>query len=179
MKDEHFKILSTQTVFKGRIFDVVSEDLVLPNGSHVKREFVTHPGAVVIIPRLNSHSLLLIRQYRHAIRESILEFPAGTLEEGENPIECAKREVVEETGYSASDWADLGEIVPGPGFCNEVQYCFVAGDLKPSSQSLDEDEVIEVVEMSIADIQQEIATGRIKDAKSIAAFARAKFVGLI
>lgn len=179
MKSDQFRVLSQETVFAGRIFNVLSEQLVLPNGKQATREFVSHPGAVVILPRAKDGRLLMIKQYRHAIRETILEFPAGTLEAGENPLECAKREIIEETGHAAADWTDLGTLVPGPGFCNEVQYCFLADGLSEAVQNLDEDEVIEVVPLPPGEIEHAISQSKIKDAKSIAIYARAKFLGLL
>lgn len=179
MKNDQVKVLSQKTLLAGRVFDLVSEEFLLPNGKKVKRDFISHPGAVIIIPRVSAGRLLMIRQYRHAIREYILEFPAGTLERGEIPLECAKREVIEECGRSAQDWIDLGVLVPAPGFCNEIQRCFLADNLKPAAQNLDEDEIIEVAEMSVSEIEAAIAQGQIKDAKSIAILARAKFMGLL
>ena len=118
-------------VYQGRVFDLVEEEILLESGRQTRFARVVHPGAVVIIPRLGARTLLLIRQYRHAVGKTILEFPAGTLDAGEDPLTCARREIAEETGHIAARWQQLGTIYPAPGFCSETQHLFLADDLAP------------------------------------------------
>ena len=174
-----YEQLASQTVFQGRIFDVVDDTVRLPTGHETKRLTVTHPGAVVIIPQMEDGTLLLIRQYRHSVRAELLEFPAGTLEAQESPIACAQREICEEVGYAASEWIELGVQIPAPGFCNELQHGFLARGLTPQEAPGDEDEIIEVVPMSVGELEAAISDGSLTDAKTISLYARAKLKGLL
>lgn len=124
-------------------------------------------------------ALLMLKQYRHALRSSIFELPAGTLEAGEDPVVCAQREVREETGFGAKSIESLGIIHPAPGFCNEIQHLFFAKDLYLDPAPQDEDEVIEVVPMELSEVEQRILVGEITDAKTLAALYRAKLKGLL
>ena len=173
------ELLYSTTVFTGAVFDVVEERIRLATG-HIRRfALIRHPGAAVILPRQDDGTLFVIQQYRHALRKTLLEFPAGTLESGETPLACAQREIAEEIGYAARQWEDLGQLYPAPGFCNEVQYCFFATDLTPCVAQADEDELIEVVSMSSTQIAQAIQTGEMMDGKSIALYTRAHLRGLV
>ena len=140
---------------------------------------VRHPGAVVILPITNQGEILLIKQFRHPLEEFLLELPAGTLENGEDKLLCAKREIVEETGFSASTWSELGELVPAPGFCDEIQYCFIAKDLSPDFADKDLDEIIEPVSLSLSEIKKLISEFKIIDAKTIALIYRAELLGFL
>jgi ADP-ribose pyrophosphatase len=168
-----------RTVFAGPVFDLVDEQIRLPNGTTVHHLTVRHPGAVVIIPRQADGTLLVIRQYRHSVRQTLLEFPAGTRHPGEAPLACARREIAEEVGHVAYTWESVGEFHPAPGFCNEVQYGFVATDLQPCKATRDADELIEVLSMPSAQIEQAIRSGIMTDGKSIALYLRAKLRGLV
>lgn len=176
---ETIAVLKSQTVFSGPVFAVVDEQLRLAAGQLVHHFTVRHPGAVVLLPRQNDGSLLVLKQYRHSVGTALFEFPAGTLEPGEAPLTCAKRELAEETGHKATEWQALGHLYPAPGFCSEVQYCFFATGLSPCAAHPDEDEIIEVVSMSTTEIEQAIRDGRITDGKSIALYTRAKLHGLL
>jgi ADP-ribose pyrophosphatase len=135
----------------------------------VVRQVVKHPGAVVIVPQLEDSRLVLIEQYRFAVGETLLEFPAGTLEPDEAPLECARRELIEETGYRADHWHALGVIYPSPGYCDEQQHLFVASGLVPDQAAGDEDEILEVKRLTVQEVERAIADGTLIDAKSIAA----------
>ena len=176
---DKYQTLSSKTLLETKVFDVQSDRVVLPNGSETTRFIVQHPGAVVIVPRSASGTFLLVRQYRHAIASTILEFPAGTLETGEAPLDCAKREIIEEVGHAASSWQPLGRLYPAPGFCSEIQHLFYATELQPEFAEGDEDEIIEVVEMSLEEVKEAIAKEEMADGKSLAAFLRAQVLGLI
>jgi ADP-ribose pyrophosphatase len=173
------RILESTLLVQGKKFDVVREKIRTPNGKTTERETVIHPGAAVFLPQLSNGDLVLVRQYRHALRRTQLEIPAGTLDPGEDGITCARREIREETGYEAREWLDVGIMYPAPGFCNEVHHCFIARDLVPAAQNLDDDEIIQVERMSIPSFQAAVASGEIVDAKTIALFYRAKLKGLL
>ena len=174
-----FKVLEQKYVYESERFCVRREQLQRPDASVLERDMVTHPGAVVVIARESDQTFIVLRQYRHPIRETILEFPAGTLDRAEEPLACAKRELTEETNLSAANWQALGTLYPAPGFCDERQHLFLAQDLTPQAGQLDEDEVIEVLHMSEQEIVRAISSGEMNDAKSISIFCRAKFLGMI
>jgi ADP-ribose pyrophosphatase len=173
------EVLSTHVLHRFRIFAIVEQALRLPSGRTVVRQVVHHPGAVVIMPQLEDGRLLVIAQYRFAVGETLLEFPAGTLEPGEAPLACAKRELIEEAGYRADHWYPLGVIYSSPGFCDERQHLFLATGLVPEHAAGDEDEIIEVKGLTVAEVECAIADGTLVDAKSIAAYARAKLQGVL
>jgi ADP-ribose pyrophosphatase len=173
------EVLSTNVLHRYRIFAIVQQELQLSSGRTVVRQVVQHPGAVVIIPQLADSRLMLIAQYRFAVGETLLEFPAGTLEPGEAPMDCARRELIEETGYRAEHWRALGIMYPSPGYCDETQHLFVATGLVPEHAAGDEDEIIEVKRLTAQEVERAIADGALVDAKSIAAYARAKLQGVL
>ncbi len=175
---KNIELIQTRSVYTGKVFSVSLDEVRLPGGGIVERAVVEHPGAVVILPQLEDGMLLLTYQYRHAVRDTLYEFPAGTLEAGETPRECAEREIKEEVGHRATKWVELGSLYPAPGFCNEKQHCFFASGLFPEVVSGDEDEIIEVKKMSVDEVQKLIIDGQMVDAKSIAIFFRAKVRGL-
>ena len=173
------KVLSSEKVLETRVFDLMKDQIELPSGKSTSRFTIVHPGAAVFIPRLGPDRFLVIRQYRHALRREILEFPAGTLEKGEEPLDCAKREICEEVGYAASKWTALGYVWTFPGFGNEILHAFLADDLSPNKAAADDDEMIEVVEMRKVQIEQAIVKNDLADAKSISAWCRAGLLGLL
>ena len=162
------KINARLTLHQGSVFDLIKENVTLDNGITTDMEFVQHPGATAIIPMLNESRLLLLKQYRHTLREYIWEIPAGTLDPRETALTCAKRELIEETGYSADQWLRLAEITPLPGYSDERIHIFLATGLKTAVQNLDQDEVIHVHEVDFGEAMQMIKTGQMQDAKSIA-----------
>jgi ADP-ribose pyrophosphatase len=176
---EVVEVVREQTAYAGHVLHVVNELLRFPSGYLHQHVTVRHPGAVVILPCENDGRLVAIRQYRHAVRQTLLEFPAGTLETAEQPMVCARRELAEEVGRMANVWKDLGQLLPAPGFCNETQYCYFASDLTPCDTNLDEDELIEVVTLSPSEIEAAIREGQMKDGKSISIYMRAKLCGLL
>ena len=155
------------TLHTGRIFSLMNENYTLDNGVTSDMDFIRHPGAAAMVPMLNNLEVVLIKQYRHAIREFIWEIPAGTLDPKESPITCARRELIEEIGYSATDWHQLGTITPLPGCSDERIHIFLALDLKPAEQDLDDDEMINVHKMNLSEAMQMILAGEISDGKTI------------
>ena len=152
---------------KGRIFDITTENVTLPNGYTIDLEIIRHPGASAIVPVTEKAEVLMLKQYRHAVGGFIWEIPAGTFDGSEDPLLCAKRELTEETGYQAMQWTFLNTIVPVPGYSDEQIHIFLARDLKPAQQELDRDEVLEVHPIHIDRILTMISNGEIIDAKTI------------
>jgi ADP-ribose pyrophosphatase len=133
----------------------------------IRREVVSHPGAVVILPLLDPETVVLIRNERYVVQKTLWELPAGTLEPKEEPLVCAKRELIEETGYKAKQMTPLLTFYSTPGFCNEVLHSYLAEDLEFVGQDLDETEKIETVPMKLSEAYKMIREGIICDAKTI------------
>ncbi|MGF1734430.1 NUDIX hydrolase [Photobacterium satsumensis] len=169
--------MTTKTLCQWKCFSVEQSQHTLPDGREIDFTTVKHPGAVIIIPVDEAGNLVMINQYRPAIKDWILEFPAGTLESNEDILGCAQRELAEETQLGARHWHNLGELFPVPGFCDEVQYLFLATHLKPYPAQCDEDEVIEVIKLTPADFLSKVAQNEIKDAKTLAAFLKLQAMG--
>lgn len=153
--------------YRSRKFDVIRVTRT-PHGASQEHEVVAHPGAAVILPFLDDGRIVMIRNWRIAADRELLELPAGTLDPGESPADCARRELQEETGYAARTIEPLLHFYPSPGICTEVLHVFVARSLTPGSQHLDPSERITPVLMSMAQALEEIAARRIIDAKTIA-----------
>lgn len=154
-------------VHEAGVFRLVRENVTLENDFTVDVDFIEHPGATAIIPFLDDDRILILNQYRHALGNYIWEIPAGTLDPQESAISCAKRELIEETGFSAAEWYKLGEITPVPGYSDERIHIFLARELEPAEQKLDKDELIKVTEVRLQDALDMIARGEIQDSKSI------------
>ena len=162
------KINDRQIIHQGRVFKLIRENVTLENGVTTDMEYVEHPGATAIVPMIDKDRILLLRQYRHSLRQYIWEIPAGTLDPQEDVLDCAKREMIEETGYLAKQWQKLGEITPVPGYSDEIIHIFLATELQPVKQDLDKDEIIDVHEVDLKNAMDMIKKGEIQDAKSIA-----------
>jgi ADP-ribose pyrophosphatase len=154
-------------IHKGRVFNVLQETVTLPNGAVIKLDMIRHPGAAAIVPLTQNQTVIMLKQYRHAVGGTIWEIPAGTLDDKESPLTCAQRELTEETGYTAATWRKLGEITPLPGYSDERIQIFLATDLSISLQDLDPDEVLEVREVAFTEALNMISRGSIQDAKTI------------
>jgi NTP pyrophosphohydrolases including oxidative damage repair enzymes len=159
------KVLREEVVYKGKFMDFVVMEYER-DGKVFKRQLVRHPGAVVIVPILGD-KVIFERQFRFSIGGYLLELPAGTLEKGEDPLECAKRELLEETGYIAEDWEKVAEFYLAPGYSTEYMHLFFARNLKFLGKNSDEDEEIETLVLSRIEIIKGIEEGRIRDAKSL------------
>jgi ADP-ribose pyrophosphatase len=158
--------------FRGGHIQVRKDRVIEPAGHECTREIVVHPGAVCIVARPNPDEVILIRQYRHAAGRELVELPAGTLHEGEDPRECAIRELEEETGYRAASMIERARFWTTPGFTTELMYLYEAGGLTKTQTNPDEDEVIEVDIVARAKALQMIDDGQIQDAKSILGLLR-------
>jgi ADP-ribose pyrophosphatase len=161
------RINDRKVLHSARVFDVVRENITLGNGATVDFEFVQHPGAAAIVPILDDSQIVLINQYRHALRETIWEIPAGTLDARESALACAQRELAEETGYRAAVWEQLDEITPVPGYSDERIHLFLARNLSPAQQNLDADEVLQVHAIEFQKAMEMIFQGEIRDGKTI------------
>jgi ADP-ribose pyrophosphatase len=166
------KILNSAIAYKGRHIQVREDRVIEPAGYECSREIVVHPGAVCIVARPTAEEVILIRQYRHATGRELLEIPAGTLDDGEDPRECAIRELEEETGYRAATITERARFWTTPGFTTEFMHLYEATGLTKTEVHPDDDEVIEVEIVSRTEALQFIEDGRIQDAKSILGLLR-------
>ena len=160
--------ISSREIYDGRIIKVRVDDILMRNGGRSTREVVEHANAVVIAPVDAEGNVLLVRQYRYAAGRSLLEAPAGIIEDGESPDDCAQRELAEEIGFASRNLRALGGFWSSPGFCSEFMYAYLAKDLVPYRLQADDDEDIQVERLPLSRIPQLIRLGEIQDAKSIA-----------
>ncbi|MBM6619963.1 NUDIX hydrolase [Bacillus suaedaesalsae] len=160
--------LSSQTIFQGRVIDLIVEEVQLPDGKTSNREIVKHPGAVAIIPITAEGKIILVEQFRKALERSIIEIPAGKLEKGEQPEHTAIRELEEETGYNCKSLTHLISFYTSPGFADEIIHLYIAEGLtkKQDKLDLDEDEFVEVMEVSLEEAVQLVKEQKIYDAKT-------------
>ncbi len=155
-------------VYRGRVVHLRLEDVDLPNGERVTLEVIRHPGAAAIVAIDSELHVFLVRQFRHAAGGFIWEIPAGLVETGEAALECARRELEEETGLRADTWVPLGIVLTAPGFCDERIHLFLATQLVPAEQRLNADEVLTVSRVPLAEAMRMVDRGEICDAKSVA-----------
>jgi len=161
------KTISSRLLHEGRHFSFLVDDVELPNGHVTRRDIVRHPGAVAIVPILGDGRVVLVRQYRYAAGRELLEIPAGTLEKGEPPFECAARELREETGYEAKELKPLTSCFMAPGYSDEVIHFFAARGLNEVGADTEPDEDISVVPLDLAEVRRMIRENVIEDAKTI------------
>lgn len=166
------RTISSHRVFEGKILKLRVDTVELPDGRTSRREIVEHRGAVVIAAVDSNRNVLLVRQFRKAVEDELLELPAGTLDPGETPEACALREIQEETGFKAGKLESLGGFYSAPGFLTEYLHLFLATELEPSPRAADEDEDIELVTTHLSQVPRLIAAGEIRDAKSVAGLLR-------
>jgi ADP-ribose pyrophosphatase len=159
-------------VYHGRIINVRVDDALDCYGKPIKREVVEHSGGVGVIA-LDGDDILLVSQFRYGIGHALLEIPAGKLERGEDPLECGKRELTEETGYEAEEWMDLGLVIPTPAYDSERIYIYMARGLTYRGQRLDESECVEVVRIELDDALMMVLKNEITDAKTQVAILKA------
>ncbi|MEF2964427.1 NUDIX hydrolase [Paenibacillus sp. M1] len=162
------KTITTEPVFSGKVISLQIDTVELPDGSRGTREIIRHPGAVAVLA-VHEGRLLLVDQFRQAMGRCELEIPAGKLEKGEDPMEAARRELQEETGYRCGKIKLLHSFYTSPGFADEIIHLYLAEELTAGEMAPDEDEFLEVIEASFEEVQSYIADGRIADAKTILA----------
>ncbi|WP_042346211.1 NUDIX domain-containing protein [Bacillus massiliigorillae] len=169
MKKFEEKTLASESIYQGRIISLQVDDVELPNGEKGKRELIKHPGAVAIIAITEDNKIVMVEQYRKALERSIVEIPAGKLELGEEPIVTATRELEEETGYVSETMDHIISFYTSPGFADELVHVFMAKGLKKkeNAASCDEDEFVEVLELSLEEAKKYIKEQKIYDAKTV------------
>lgn len=168
------KPISREVLFEGTIVNVRRDVAELCNGKHVYREVVEHSGGVVILPVDDKGNAYMVRQFRYPLMKELLEAPAGRLESGEKPMDCAIRELSEETGLTAKSIVDLGPIYTSPGYSQEMLYLYLATDLQEGEMHLDEDEFLNVEKWSLDALTEMAMQGLICDAKTVAALFKAR-----
>lgn len=168
------KKISSEVIYRGKILNLRVDTVQLPNGNYSKREVVEYTGAVAIVALTPEKEVLMVRQYRYPAEKEFLEIPAGKLEPGEVPLECAQRELSEETGAEAGKWQKLCTFYSTPGFSTEKMHLFMASDLSFKEQHLDEDEFVEVEKVAFTEVLRMIREGKIYDAKTIIGILLAK-----
>jgi ADP-ribose pyrophosphatase len=161
------EVISSQERFVGRVFRVRTDEIVFPDGGDARLDIVEHRGSYAVIATPAPDTLVLVRQYRHAVGRALWEIPAGTAEPGEALLAGALRELAEETGYRAGTARLLGSFYMTPGFCNEIMHLVHADELTPGETSFDEDERIVVQNFTIDQMQQLVRNGEIADAKTL------------
>jgi ADP-ribose pyrophosphatase len=162
------QVLKSEMVYEGPVFGVRRDEIVEPTGVHTRREVITHPGSVVVLPVLPDKRLLLIQQYRYATKQFLWELVAGRIDGGESVKKAAARELREETGYRAKKLSIFLDVFPTPGFLEERMYLLLAEGLTPGPAQPEEDEKIISRAFSIHELKQMMKTGKLRDAKTIA-----------
>ena len=170
------KTLSSETIFDGRIIHVRRDSIQLPNGETASREVVDHNGGVCILALDDENRALIVSQFRYPYMEVVREVPAGKLERGEDPREAAIRELKEETGAVAGDFRSLGELYPSPGYCGEIIRMYLAREMTFGETNLDEDEFLNLERVPFDKLVEQVLSGEIKDAKTIAAVLKGKLL---
>lgn len=170
-----FELLDSEMLFRGRAFSIRRDNLRTPDGHTTKFDIVEHHGSVVILPIDGDGNLLLVRQYRHAAADDLLELPAGTLDgPAEAPLHCAAREIREETGFAAETLLELGKFYLAPGYSTELMTVFLATDLRFDPLEADADEFLALERMPLAEAFAIAESGRMPDAKTLAAMFMAR-----
>ena len=162
--------------YNGLITSTTLDRVVLQNGEHTLREVVEHPGGVTIIPIDEEGFVYCVRQFRYPMSEHLLEMPAGKLEQSEEPLQCAIRELSEETGISAKEYVDLGKVYPSPGFCRETLYIYMARGLSFATPHPDTNEFLDVEKLHIDELVRLVMANEITDAKTVIAVLKAKHI---
>ncbi|MCB1995166.1 NUDIX domain-containing protein [Rubrivivax albus] len=161
------RTVGSETLLTGRFLRVQRDTVALPDGAQATREYIRHPGAVMVVPLLDDGRLLMERQWRHPLQRVLLEFPAGKLDAGEAPLDCGRRELLEETGYRATEWAHAGWMHNAPAYSDEGIDVWFARGLVAGPQHLDDGEFIETVAMSPAELDALAGRGELTDAKTL------------
>ncbi len=162
-------VLASERIYQGSVFAVRRDRVKFEDGRETSFDVVEHNGSVTLIPTDDQNRLWFVRQYRHPVGATVLEFPAGTLERGEDPMQCARRECREEIGMEPGELVELSSVFLAPGYSSERSYLFLASDLKEAPLPTDLDEDLEIVPIPIDDVYDLIAEGGLRDAKTLCA----------
>lgn len=168
------KTLEKSYIYNGKILNLRKDTVLLPNGHQSVREVVEHCGGVCIVAIDDDNNCYMVEQFRYPYKKVILEAPAGKIDKGENPLECGKRELKEETGLVANEYISLGTIYPSTGYTDEIIYLYLAKGLKQKEQSPDEDEFLNVKKIPFNKIFNMVMSNEISDAKTVAAILKIK-----
>jgi ADP-ribose pyrophosphatase len=166
------KLLDSKCAYRGKRINLRVDDIELPSGKRTTREIVEHSNCVAIVVLDDAENVILVRQHRSAVDQDLLEIPAGKVEPGESPLACARRELREETGYLARKMEGLGGFYASPGYSTEYLYLYLATELDPIPEVPDADEILDVVRVPLAGIPGMIASGEIRDAKTLVGLLR-------
>ncbi|PAV29561.1 ADP-ribose pyrophosphatase [Virgibacillus profundi] len=168
MKKFEEKTIKSEKIYNGKMIQLQVDDVTLPNGKTAKRELIKHPGAVAVIPITKDNKIVFVEQFRKPLEKSIIEIPAGKLEEGEEPEVTAIRELEEETGYTASSLSFVSSFYTSPGFADELMYIYITDQLEKMENPVagDDDEFIEILELTLDEAKQYLEEERIHDAKT-------------
>lgn len=165
--------ITGETVYSGRLLQVERDEVRLPNGKKSVREYIIHPGAVVVVPFLNNGNVILEKQFRYPPNCEFIECPAGKIDPGEKLEETGRRELLEETGYHCGELRYLGKLHPGIGYSNEIIYIYLAGRLRFEGRNMDQDEFLDVFDIPFNQALQMVYNGEITDAKTMVALLMA------
>ena len=166
------RLVRSESVFDGAFLKVRRDQVKLPDGHLAWREHIVHPGAVMIVPIADDGQLVVERQHRYPLDHVLLEFPAGKLDPNETTLDCARRELLEETGYTAREWAYAGRLHNAPAYSNEFIEIWFARGLVAGAQALDDGEFLEVLTLSESELFAQSASGRLTDAKTMVALLK-------
>ena len=170
------KSIATKMRYEGRVLNLRVDDVILPDGKDGKREIVEHNGGVGVIGVTENREVYMVTQYRIAAGDMMLEIPAGKLEKGEEPLECGKRELIEETGYKGNKFEYLGSYYATPGYCQEKLHIYMATDLEWVGQNLDDGEYLNVKKYTLDELYQMVMNNEINDCKTAIAILKAKAI---
>jgi len=175
-KDLIEEAVSSEEIYKGKIVHLFCDTVRLPNGKEATREVIRHVGAAAVVPLTDEGNVILVRQYRYPFSQVMLEIPAGKLDIGEDPMDCAKRELIEETGYDAKEFVYLGAFYPSVAMLNEVIHLFLAKNMTFRETNLDEDEFLHVEQRPLGEVVEAVMRGEIPDGKTQTAILKAYYL---
>lgn len=175
-KDLIEETVSSEEIYKGKIVHLFCDTVRLPNGKEATREVIRHVGAAAVVPLTDEGNVILVRQYRYPFSQVMLEIPAGKLDIGEDPMDCAKRELIEETGYDAKEFVYLGAFYPSVAMLNEVIHLYLAKNMMLRETNLDEDEFLHVEQRPLSEVVEQVMRGKIPDGKTQTAILKAYYL---